>query len=88
MLQFSAKPQIVADPRNIRIVETTPGGARRPMMGPGLGQNEYLTEDRDGAVEAPRISSTGEAGVIDMSGAGEFQVLLLKIILLYLKHLC
>ena len=69
----------MVDPRDIRIVETTPGGARRSMTGPGLAQEEFWADDRDGgAGGAQGISSIGEAGAIDMTGVGEFQVGALK----------
>ena len=74
-MQFSAKPQIVVDPRDIRIVETTPGGARRSMTGPHLAEEEYWDEDggREGGQKG--VASIGEDGAIDMTGVGEFQVI-------------
>ena len=55
----------MVDPRDIRIVETTPGGARRSMTGPQLAEEEYSPQG---------VSSIGEAGAIDMTGVGEFKV--------------
>ena len=55
----------MVDPRDIRIVETTPGGARRSMTGPELAEEEYSPQG---------VSSIGEAGAIDMTGVAEYQV--------------
>ena len=74
-MQFSAKPQIVVDPRDIRIVETTPGGARRSMTGPHLAEEEYW-DDNGGDGGQQGVASIGEAGAIDMTGVGEFQVII------------
>ena len=64
----------MVDPRDIRIVETTPGGARRAMTGPGLSGDEFWNDGsaRGGAA----VSSIAEPGAIDMTGvaSGEFQV--------------
>ena len=35
----------MVDPRDIRIVETTPGGARRPMSGPSLAEEETFWDE-------------------------------------------
>ena len=67
----------MVDPRDIKIVETTPGGARRSMAGPHLAEEEYWSEDRREEV-AQGVASIGEAGAIDMTGVGEFQVYLLR----------
>ena len=58
----------MVDPRDIRIVETTPGGARRSMTGPELAAEEHW----DGGTQG--VASIGEAGAIDMSGVAEYKV--------------
>ena len=65
----------MVDPRDIKIVETTPGGASRSMTGPHLAEEEFWDDDRDGREGRPQgVASIGEDGVIDMTGMGEFQV--------------
>ena len=65
----------MVDPRDIKIVETTPGGASRPMTGPHLADEEFWEDDRDRREGGPQgVASIGEDGVIDMTGMGEFQV--------------
>ena len=65
----------MVDPRDIRIVETTPGGARRPMSGPSLAEEETFWDEngeREGGQQG--VASIGEDGAIDMTGVGEYQV--------------
>lgn len=65
----------MVDPRDIKIVETTPGGASRAMTGTHLAEEEFWDDDgnrREGATQG--VASIGEDGVIDMTGMGEFQV--------------
>ena len=69
----------MVDPRDIRIVETTPGGARRPMSGPSLAEEETFWDEngeREGGQQG--VASIGEDGAIDMTGVGEYQVVLRK----------
>ena len=71
----------MVDPRDIRIVETTPGGARRSMTGPHLAEEEYWDEDggREGGQQG--VASIGEDGAIDMTGVGEFQVIFISVLI-------
>ena len=65
----------MVDPRDIKIVETAPGGASRSMSGPHLAEEEFWDEDGNRREGGPQgVASIGEDGVIDMTGMGEFQV--------------
>ena len=76
----------MVDPRDIRIVETTPGGARRSMTGPHLAEEEYWDEDgsREGGQQG--VASIGEDGAIDMTGVGEFQVSSISVLMSYIFY--
>ena len=53
-IEFSAKPQIVVDPRDIRITETAPGGETREAnegevnIFPGEGEGDEFVDDERG----------------------------------------
>ena len=76
----------MVDPRDIRIVETTPGGARRSMTGPHLAEEEYWDEDggREGGQKG--VASIGEDGAIDMTGVGEFQVISIRVLMSHIFY--
>ena len=63
----------MVDPRDIKIVETTPGGGRRAMAGVALNE-EFWNEGGSGGTSGVQgISSIGETEAMDMANM-EFQV--------------